>query len=441
MREQSTVSPSAESEHYVHATPSVVTATWALFVGLTLLLAAAGLAGSLVGLRAEREGFSSLAIGIVAAAYYAGFLVGSNLAFRVLARVGHIRVYAALTGFGSVAVLLHAVSAAPPVWAAARFCTGLAMAGLYVVAESWLNGLASNDNRGRLLAVYMLVTSAAFGLGQILLSPMSGSRVAGFIVASILTSLAVIPVALSESSHPPMTEVLHISVRALARLVPTGVGAALLVGFAHGVLLGMSSFYGAKSGFSPALIALFAALPTVGGVIFQWPVSAASDDLDRRVVGLAAAVLASVAAVGGIFADPGGMAALGALLLIGGMSYPLYSIAAAVTNDWVEPEMQGAAASVLITLYGVGAFAGPMVCGAVMDAAGPSSWWWMLATVHGALAAFLLYRLFAWREPINRRPWAEVSIPARAFFVPATLVSAGRRMVRARATGPSADRS
>lgn len=441
MREQSTVSPSGESEHYVHATPSVVTATWALFVGLTLLLAAAGLAGSLVGLRAEREGFSSLASGIVAAAYYAGFLVGSNLAFRVLARVGHIRVYAALTGFGSVAVLLHAVSAAPPVWAAARFCTGLAMAGLYVVAESWLNGLASNENRGRLLAVYMLVTSAAFGLGQILLSPMSGSRVAGFIVASILTSLAVIPVALSESSHPPMTEVLHISVRALARLVPTGVGAALLVGFAHGVLLGMSSFYGAKSGFSPALIALFAALPTVGGVIFQWPVSAASDDLDRRVVGLAAAVLASVAAVGGIFADPGGMAALGALLLIGGMSYPLYSIAAAVTNDWVEPEMQGAAASVLITLYGVGAFAGPMVCGAVMDAAGPSSWWWMLAIVHGALAAFLLYRLFAWREPINRRPWAEVSIPARAFFVPATLVSAGRRMVRARATGPSADRS
>ena len=272
---------------------SVAAATWSLFVGLTLLLIAAGLAGSLVGVRAEREAFSSAAIGLISAAYYGGFLAGSKLAFWVLATVGHIRVFAALAALASGSVLLHTVMVNPVMWAIARSITGLAMAGLYVVAESWLNGLATNETRGRLLAVYMVVTSAAFGVGQALLTFSSASRVSGFVLGSILTSMAVMPVSLSESSLPPLTKPMSMSFRELA----TGVGASLLVGLAHGALLGMIAYYGAVEGLKPSAIAIFAALPTIGGVIFQWPISAASDDLDRRAVGIAVAFVAAVAAI------------------------------------------------------------------------------------------------------------------------------------------------
>jgi MFS family permease len=113
--------------------------------------------------------------------------------------------------------------------------------------------------------------------------------------------------------------------------------------------------------------------------------------------------------------------------LLGGFSYPLYSIAAAYTNDWIEPEHVNAAASQLVTLYGLGAVIGPFVAAGMMVVVGPEGYFWAAIGLHALLAAFFVYRMKAWRAPLAKRPWNEVSLPARAFFVPATLVAMGRR--------------
>jgi hypothetical protein len=63
----------------------------------------------------------------------------------------------------------------------------------------------------------------------------------------------------------------------------------------------------------------------------------------------------------------------------------------------------------------------------MMIVAGPKGFFWAAIALHGMLAAFFLYRMRAWRAPFVKRPWREVSLPARAFFVPATVVAMGRR--------------
>jgi MFS family permease len=125
-----------------------------------------------------------------------------------------------------------------------------------------------------------------------------------------------------------------------------------------------------------------------------------------------------------------------ALLLIailGGCSYPLYSIAAAYTNDWIEPDQVNAAASQLVTLYGPGAVVGPFVAAGMMITVGPQGYFWAAIILHSLLATFFLYRIKVFRAPLAKRPWSEVSLPARAFFVPATVVAMGRRYRRKRA--------
>ena len=82
----------------------------------------------------------------------------------------------------------------------------------------------------------------------------------------------------------------HISLRDLAKVVPTGVGSCLLVGIAHGALTGMAAIYATRVGMSTGQIGLFVAAPNIGGMLLHWPVSAASDDIDRRAVGLAASL-------------------------------------------------------------------------------------------------------------------------------------------------------
>lgn len=403
-------------------------ATWGLFVGLALLLFAAGLFGTLLGVRTELDGLPSLVIGLISASYYLGFLVGSRAALRVLGRVGHIRAFSALASVLAAAVVGIGLTDAPLAWGLLRLVTGLCLAGQYVVAESWLNDLATNENRGRILGVYTVVTMAAFGIGQVLQFLFDPRLVTGFAVASMITSIAVAPVALSEQAVAPrLRETPTISLRELARVVPTGVGSCLLVGLAHGAIGGMAAVYATRAGLPRNQVGLFTAAPSIGGVLLQWPIATASDDLDRRAVGAAAGLGGALAAALLLLGPPGHPMAIVLIAVVGGFSYPLYSIAGAYTNDWVDPEHLNAAASQLVTLYGIGAVIGPLATAAVMGMVGMEGFLWSLVVMHAAIAVFFVYRMRAWRAPLRKRPWSEVSLPARVFFLPATIVAAFRR--------------
>ena len=406
----------------------VALATWGLFVGLALLLLSAGLFGTVLGVRSELVKLPTVVSGIISAAYYAGFLLGARVALTALGRVGHIRVYSALASLLSAAMITVGLTDSSVAWIGLRFVTGLCLAGQYVVAESWLNDLATNQTRGRLLAIYSLVTSGAFGVGQILLFALDARLITGFAIASIVASLAVAPVALSEAAVAPTVQrAIPMSLRELARVVPTGVGSCVLVGIAHGALIGMAAIYAIRVGLSPAMTGVFVAAPNLGGMIFQWPISAAADELDRRAVGLIVTLLATASSVVLLVGPTRGLVPIVAITALGGFTFPLYSIAAAYTNDWIEPEHVSAAASQLVALYGIGAVLGPLMAAGMLIAFGASGFYWSLITIHAVIAAFFVYRMTAWRSPLNKLPVDELSIPARVFFVPATVVTLVRR--------------
>ncbi len=192
----------------------------------------------------------------------------------------------------------------------------------------------------------------------------------------------------------------------------------------------MAAIYATRVGLSTAQIGLFVALPGVGGVLLQWPISAASDDVDRRAVGVAASAGAAGVAALLLLGSPQRPMAFVLIALLGGLSFPLYSIVGAYTNDWVAPEHLNAAASQLVTLYGMGAVFGPFAAAGAMIVVGPTGFFWALIGLHAAVALFFCYRMVAWRAPLVKRPWSEVSLPARAFFVPATIIAFGLRRGR-----------
>lgn len=110
-----------------------------LMVGVAGLMAALGLLQSLLGVRAAAEGFTTLTLGGLMSIYFTGYLLGSLWAPRLISLAGHIRVFAALGSTVSAAFLLHGVFSQPVVWAGLRIVGGFCVAGLVVVAESWLN--------------------------------------------------------------------------------------------------------------------------------------------------------------------------------------------------------------------------------------------------------------------------------------------------------------
>jgi MFS family permease len=397
-----------------------------LFTGLALLLVTAGVYSTLVGIRAELKNLPTLVSGGITTAYYAGFLLGSWYTLRALKQVGHIRVYAALASLLSASVLITGVYDSPLVWIIMRSSTGFCFAGLYVVAESWLNGLASNTFRGRLLAMYNVVTIGAYGAGQLLVFNFDARTLTGFAFAAVVSSLAVIPVAMSEQAATPQVENnTHITMRELAKIVPTGAGTILLVGLAHGGMLGMAVIFATREGLSVGRVGILIAAINLGGMALTWPISSASDDIDRRIIGVLSSLAVIVLGLVMLTQTPSSWVTTALLFAIGGFSFPLYAVGGAYTNDWVSQEQMGAAASQLVTLYGFGAMIGPLVAAPFLDIIGTQGFAWSIISLHALILLFLIYRIRAWHAPVTTKHWDDVSFHGRAFFIPATIVSLG----------------
>ena len=141
-----------------------------LLLSVALLLAGNGLQFTLLPLRGHAEGFGTLALGIIASAYYVGFVSGCLLGPYAIMRVGHIRAFAAMVAVAAAVTLAYALVPDPIAWVALRLVTGVSLAGFFLVIESWLNDHATNETRGLVMSAYVAINFAAIVVGQFLVT-------------------------------------------------------------------------------------------------------------------------------------------------------------------------------------------------------------------------------------------------------------------------------
>ena len=379
---------------------AVLAAAWSLFFGMSLIMLGNGLQSSLLGIRAVQEDFSTLATGIIMSGYFAGFLLGSLLTPQLVKKVGHVRVFAALASLASTAVLVHLLFIDPFVWGAMRIVTGFCYAGLYVVAESWINDRATNETRGKIFAFYMVIVLGSMGAGQFLLNLSDPGGFQLFVLSSVLISLALVPILLSAGQVPAFEQPAKVGFLELYRLSPLGVWSGVGAGLAHGTIMSLGAVYAEQIGLSVDQVAMFMAMIFLGGLLFQWPIGSLSDRFDRRKVLTGVSLAAAMVAAAAFFAgdlEPSWRYLL--IALVGGMSLPLYSLTVAHTNDHLEPEQMVAAASTLYVYYGIAATAGPIAAASVMEAGGSTAFYGFVAVAHGAVGLFALYRMTR-RDPV-----------------------------------------
>ncbi len=393
----------------------------ALFAGIALLMAGNGLQNTLLGVRAESEGFGSTVSGLVMAMNFVGFLVGSAVAPRLLREVGHVRVFAALASAGSSVVLVQAVIVNPVLWGAGRFAWGMCFAGLIVVAETWLNELATNENRGRMVARYMVITMGAIATGQLLVATADTNGFVLFALVSVLVSLALVPMSLSASANPPVVTPERVGLRTLMATAPTGVVVAFLVGAALGSISAIGPVYAAARGLSPFEVAIFVAAPMVGSLFGQIPLGRLSDRLPRRIVIVAAASVAGTACLLMLALDERGIAGIAVMGVMGAFAYPVYSLAVAQTNDWLRDSQRAGASAVLVRMNGVGATIGPIGAAIGMSVT-LNSFYLVMAAAHVSVAVFVAGRMLLVAGPTISQQGPFLPIPARATTAVAALL-------------------
>ncbi len=398
--------------------------SWPLLTGVLLLMVGNGVQGSLLGIRGTLEAFSTLELSVVMSAYFLGFLLGSWRAPSMIRRVGHVRVFAALGSLISAVLVLYPMLVEWQIWALMRVIIGFGFAGIYITAESWLNNTATNETRGQALSAYMIVQMLGIVASQGLLAAGDPFGYDLFLIPSILVSLAFLPILLAATPAPTFDSTARLGFAELFRISPLGCVGMLISGGVFSAMFGMASVWGTLALLSVGQIALFTTCLYVGGLVLQYPVGWISDRMDRRTVTLWLSVVgALVLAVASAFPLPY-WALLGVAAILGGVTYPMYSLLIAYTNDFLSKEQMAAASAGLIFLNGVGAIFGPLVVGWLMGVVGTRGFFLYMGVLYAVQAGYTLWRMSRRAAPSVTGAWRGVTPGASTLAAVAVLESA-----------------
>ena len=373
-----------------------------LLSGVGMLVVGTGLLFAAIGAQASSAHFSALVTGLIMSAYFAGFVYGTYACPTIIRRFGHIRAFASMATVASALPIMHALWVNPWAWGVLRFVTGVCLVGLYIVVESWLNVVATSQQRGKVFAAYMAVNGVALALGQWLILVGDRYGFVPFALVSILFSFAMLPITLTPVKEPVPTNAPKLGLFELFFISPIGVIGAVGSGLLNGAFFSLGTVFAQGVGFSEGGIATFMAATILGGAVFQWPVGHLSDRHDRRrVLFLVCALSAAVALAVYFMAQGNEMLLIAMGVVYGGLSFSIYGLSVAHVNDLIDPARVLEVTGGLLLLYGIGATVGPTLGGAMMDWLGSAA----LMLFFAGLLALLV--LAIWRYSIHSTPHAD----------------------------------
>ena len=394
--------------------------SWALLLGMFLLMLGNGMQGTALGLRGGLESFGSTTMGFVMAGYFAGFLGGAQAAPWLVRRVGHVRVFAALGSLISAAFIVFAAVVDPVAWTIMRFVVGFCFSGVYVVAESWLNDSSSNEMRGRTLSAYLMMQMLGIITAQGLVNVADPGGYNLFVIMSVAVSVSFAPMLLSAGPAPAFSATRRMSLKKLFRTSPLGCIGTFLLGAVFACQFGMAPVYGTAIGLSTSEISIFIGAIYVGGLVLQYPIGWASDRMDRRLLIVIVTLTGAAGCLVGLAVGGSFYALVVSAFFIGGTSNPLYSLMIAHTNDFLANEDMASASGGLIVLNGIGAAGTPVLVGYLMQGLGASVYLVFIALVMALIGVYGLYRMTV--RPT--RPAAETGPIAPIGMLAGTQVSA-----------------
>lgn len=395
----------------------------ALFLSVILMQLSSGAVGPLDALSGTVLGFTSAQIGLLGSAHFVGFFLGCWWAPRAMGSVGASRTFAAFTAMGAIGLLAHMLVVDPYAWALMRVATGVCIAGCYTVIEAWLQGKLDNAHRARTMGLYRGLDLGASLAAQLMIGVLEPASYVSYNLLALLCCAALLPLTLTRTKPPQTTANPRLRPLLALQRSPLAVAGVAVAGLTAAAFRMVGPLYGQAVGLRADEIGYFLAAFVAGGALAQWPAGWLADRIDRRkvLIGFSAgAVLACVVTMAA--EDQGTQAILGAAVLFGFLSFPVFSIAAAHAHDFASQDERVELSAALIFYFALGAIASPLLASTLIERAGPSALFAMVAMAHLALVVIGLLRLRVPRDRASRTRY--VYAPRTSFLIGRLLRSA-----------------
>jgi MFS family permease len=369
----------------------------AAIASVTVFGLSVGQAGPLLSLLLEQRGTDATLNGLNAGATFIGVIVGPMLAPRLVRRFG-IRDFL-LVCFGLDIALFLAMKPVDSIvdWFVLRPLGAAVGSSIFTAGEAWINQLAGDVGRGRIIGIYAAALSAGFGLGPLILSVTGISGWPPFVANAAISALAAVPLlGVRRAADAFGGEGAASPVRMFGR-APGIMATVAVFGLYEAALMNLLPIWGVRSGLSERLTAATLSAVYFGSIVLQIVIGWLSDRISRIVaLRLCGAVgLAGAALLANVPVPPPSLFVV--LFIWGGMASGIYPVALSIAGDRFRGGELVSVNAAMIIAYGLGALMGPPLGGIAMDIRNPQGLLWLFVILFSALVAALLI------APIMRR--------------------------------------
>lgn len=387
---------------------SILRPFFALYATMFLLATSLGLLATFLSLRLTMEGFSPNITGLILTAYFLGSVVGTVYCGRLIKQFGHIRSFGAFTAAFTAMIMLHGCFISAPAWAVFRFISGIAVLGMFMVIESWLNESSQPHTRGRVFSLYMIMSYLGVSIGQQLLNLADINAQTLFFIAGFLLVVCMIPITLTHQIHPQMADIEPPRLKEIVRTAPMGMVGCFTSGLIISAFYTMGPVFAHQIQLDVSQISMFMTVTVLGGLMIQWPIGTVSDRFDRSIVIPSICIVFAVISGLMIFSRhiPYGifMSVAG---IMGGFMCCIYPVSVARTHDLFESRNVVSVSSALLLFYYSGAAAGPVISSAVIELMGSPygfyAYMFGVSLLSALFSIFLRYREIAQIVPVEEQ--------------------------------------
>ncbi len=328
-------------------------------IGLAL-----GVSMPLVSLRLEGWGYDSFAIGVMAATPAVGVLLGASLAGRLAARLGTTTLMQLCLLLGALSVALLALVQDYAVWLGLRLLIGVALTMVFILGESWINQLAVEKWRGRLVALYGTGYALSQLCGPLLLTALGTATDLGFWTGTgLLVGGSLILLGRSGAPRVDAQSASGRGLPAFCRKLPAIAWAVMLFAGFEAMMLTLLPIYGLRQGFSQDVALLMVSVVVVGDAALQLPIGWLADRMSRRSLfrGCGVILLLSSLAIPLLLHTP---LIWPLLVLFGASAGGLFTLSLILIGERYRDDALVRANAHVAQLWGIGCLVGPLATGA-----------------------------------------------------------------------------
>lgn len=358
-------------------------------LSLILLVLSSSFFLTFIAVKLSMDGEAENIAGYIHSAFYGGMLIGAIKTEEIINRVGHIRGFPCFASLITITIILQALYPQALLWILFRFFSGLALAGSYVIIESWLLEQSDTKTKGKILAIYMCSLYLSQSINQFLLDIVDLNTLEPFLLAAILASVAVIPACLTYMQAPEIEIAEKISIFKYYKISPFGFIGCIISGLILSAIYSFLPNYAQDNNIS---VSMMLGITIGGGFILQWPIGKLSDMFDRSRVLISISFLTSLVALMFMLVSNYILIYIISFFL-GGLCFTIYPVSIAQVCDHLKSgnivNMTGA----LLCSYGIGAVLGPLIISNIISHSSTSGIFIYICSMGIILTGFGIYEL------------------------------------------------